>query len=160
MRAIDAEELKRSIAVSALIEDQKTLEQIIDEQPTIEPERENGIPRDAIEYILRKETVSTNPDDFTANEKFIKFMDDPEIASFGRWQHANGFNTALVAVECDLDKIPDSEPERETGKWLAIVAELGDHKIIVEGYNCSKCGRYDAEKDNFCPDCGARMEGK
>lgn len=36
MRAIDAEELKRSIAVSALIEDQKTLEQIIDEQPTIE----------------------------------------------------------------------------------------------------------------------------
>ena len=36
MRLIDAEELKRSIAVSALIEDQKTLEQIIDEQPTIE----------------------------------------------------------------------------------------------------------------------------
>ena len=41
MRAIDAEELKRSIAVSALIEDQKTLEQIIDEQPTIE-ERKKG----------------------------------------------------------------------------------------------------------------------
>ena len=41
MRLIDAEELKRSIAVSALIEDQKTLEQIIDEQPTIE-ERKNG----------------------------------------------------------------------------------------------------------------------
>ena len=55
---------------------------------------------------------------------------------------------------------PTIEPERETGKWIPIVAELGDHKIIVEGYNCSKCGRYDAEKDNFCPDCGARMEGK
>lgn len=41
MRAIDAEELKRSIAVSALIDDQKTLEQIIDEQPTIE-ERKKG----------------------------------------------------------------------------------------------------------------------
>ena len=41
MRAIDAGELKRSIAVSALIEDQKTLEQIIDEQPTIE-ERKKG----------------------------------------------------------------------------------------------------------------------
>lgn len=38
MRAIDAVELKMSIAVSALVEDQKTLEQIIDEQPTIEPE--------------------------------------------------------------------------------------------------------------------------
>lgn len=53
---------------------------------------------------------------------------------------------------------PTIEPERETGKWIPIVAELGDHKIIVEGYNCSKCGRYDFEKDNFCPDCGARME--
>ena len=42
MRAIDAYELKRSLAVSALIEDQKTLEQIIDEQPTIEPERKKG----------------------------------------------------------------------------------------------------------------------
>lgn len=41
MRAIDAEDLKRSIAVSALIGDQKTLEQIIDEQPTIE-ERNTG----------------------------------------------------------------------------------------------------------------------
>lgn len=41
MRAIDAEDLKRSIAVSALIEDQKTLEQIIDEQPTIE-DRKKG----------------------------------------------------------------------------------------------------------------------
>ena len=41
MRIIDAEDLKRSIAVSALIDDQKTLEQIIDEQPTIE-ERKKG----------------------------------------------------------------------------------------------------------------------
>ena len=41
MRLIYAEELKRSIAVSALIEDQKTLEQIIDEQPTIE-DRKTG----------------------------------------------------------------------------------------------------------------------
>lgn len=87
---------------------------MVEDMPTIDPERENGIPRDAIEYILRKETVSTNPDDFAANEKFIKFMNDPEIASFGRWQHANGFNTALVAVKCDLDKIPDSEPERRS----------------------------------------------
>ena len=39
LRAIDANELKRSLAVSALIEDQKTLEQIIDEQPTIEPKK-------------------------------------------------------------------------------------------------------------------------
>lgn len=39
MRLIDALELKRSIACSSILEDGKTLEQIIDEQPTIEPEQ-------------------------------------------------------------------------------------------------------------------------
>ena len=38
MRLIDALELKRSIACSSILENGKTLEQIIDEQPTIEPE--------------------------------------------------------------------------------------------------------------------------
>ena len=39
VRLIDALELKRSIACSSILEDGKTLEQIIDEQPTIEPEQ-------------------------------------------------------------------------------------------------------------------------
>lgn len=38
MRAIDALELKRSISVSAVTEDGKHIFDIIDEQPTIEPE--------------------------------------------------------------------------------------------------------------------------
>lgn len=41
MRMIDPMELKRSIAVSSMIHDGKTLEQIIDEQPTID-ERKTG----------------------------------------------------------------------------------------------------------------------
>ena len=36
MRLVDALELKRSIACSSILEDGKMLEQIIDEQPTIE----------------------------------------------------------------------------------------------------------------------------
>lgn len=31
----------------------------------------NMIPRKAVEYICRKETVSTNPEDFPLNENFI-----------------------------------------------------------------------------------------
>lgn len=38
MRLIDPIELKRSIAVSSMVHDGKTLEQIIDEQPSVEPE--------------------------------------------------------------------------------------------------------------------------
>ena len=39
MRLIDAIGLKQALVVSAILEDKKTIEQIIDEQPTIEPEQ-------------------------------------------------------------------------------------------------------------------------
>lgn len=41
-RLIDAIGLKQALVVSAILEDKKTIEQIIDEQPTIEPERKTG----------------------------------------------------------------------------------------------------------------------
>lgn len=42
MRPIDAIGLKQALVVSAILEDKKTIEQIIDEQPTIEPEHKTG----------------------------------------------------------------------------------------------------------------------
>lgn len=57
------------------------------------------------------ETVSTNPDHFKSSEKFIKFMDDADIVSFGKWQWANGFNTALTATTIQLEKLPSAQPE-------------------------------------------------
>ena len=76
------------------------------------PGCEDAVPRTSVEYICKKNTVSTNPYEHKYHDKFIQFMDDPEISDFGRWQHSNGFNTALVAVKCDLDKIP-SRPYKE-----------------------------------------------
>lgn len=75
----------------------------------------DAVPRAAVEYICRKNTVSTNPYEHKYHDKFIQFMNDPEISDFGRWQHSNGFNTALVAVQCDLDMVPSIEPEHEKG---------------------------------------------
>ena len=69
------------------------------------------IPRSAVEYCLRKETVNTNPDAYEAHGKFIAYMDDPDISQFGHWMHSNGFNCALTTVKCDLDKIPSAQPE-------------------------------------------------
>jgi len=75
-------------------------------------ECEDAVPRTSVEYICRKNTVSTNPYEHKYHDKFIQFMDDPEISDFGRWQHSNGFNTALVAVRCDLDKVPSVTPKQ------------------------------------------------
>lgn len=75
------------------------------------PECEDAVPRTSIEYICKKNTVSTNPYEHKYHDKFIQFMDDPEISDFGRWQWSNGFNTALTAVGIDLKKLPSAQPE-------------------------------------------------
>ena len=83
-------------------------------------ECEDVVPRTSVEYICRKNTVSTNPYEHKYHDKFIQFMDDPEISDFGRWQHSNGFNTALVAVKCDLDKVPSVTPIRDKSSRFGI----------------------------------------
>ena len=109
---------------------------------------EDTVPRASVEYICRKNTVSTNPYKHEYYEKFIKFMNDPAIADFGRWQHSNGFNTALVAVQCDLDKVPSAQPERtcvncgrtaNNGGWYA-----------DGGTRCPIEEHYALPKDGFC----------
>ena len=69
------------------------------------------ISRQAAIDAVDSETVSTNPEHFKSSEKFIKFMDDADIASFGKWQWANGFNTAVVAAKIQLKKLPSAQPE-------------------------------------------------
>ena len=96
------------------------MKDLIDRQAAID-----AVPRTSVEYICRKNTVSTNPYEHKYHDKFIQFMDDPEISDFGRWQHSNGFNTALVAVECDLDKVPSIEPEQ---RWIPCSERLPEEK--------------------------------
>ena len=124
----------------------------------------NYIDRQAAIDAVDSETVSTNPEHFKSSEKFIKFMDDADIASFGKWQWANGFNTAVVAAKIQLEKLPYALPERKKGKWIR--AGSGS---LYDYYRCSECGKqpkWDCLGDNrwkiaftdFCPNCGAKME--
>lgn len=72
------------------------------------------IPRSAVEYCLRKETVSTNPEKYKTHEKFIDYMNDPDISEFGHWMHSNGFNCALTAISVNLRKIPSITPPAQS----------------------------------------------
>lgn len=105
----------------------------------------NLIPRSAVEYICRKETVSTNPNDFTHSEKFIRYLDHDAISSFGRWQWANGFNTALVAVKCGLDKIPTIEPESaKPHRWTPVSSDSMPEDgvtvwVTIQGHDVILC---------------------
>lgn len=50
-----------------------------------------------------------NPDHFTGHQKFIEFMDNAEIGSFGNWQFANGFNMGLTAAEVAIKNLPSAQ---------------------------------------------------
>ena len=52
--------------------------------------------------------------------------------------------------------LPSVQTER-TGKWIADVDRWGDVVTTVNGYKCSKCGCFNVDKDNYCPNCGAHM---
>ena len=88
---------KRYIEVVDVAEDGKKMNDLISRQAAID--------------IERNATVDTNPSHFEAHQKFTQYVDDAEISSFGRWQWANGFNTALTAVGIDLKKLPSAQPE-------------------------------------------------
>jgi rubrerythrin len=57
-----------------------------------------------------------------------------------------------------LRQVPTIVPQRKKGMWI----EHNPHKwglgIVFE---CSECGeKIDCEPSNFCPNCGAEMEGQ
>ena len=67
-----------------------------------------------------------------------------------------------------LEQLPSAQPERRTGKW--IVQDI--YKKDMYRVSCSCCGEssmvdqrsiakaVDIKVYNFCPNCGARMEGE
>ena len=119
-------------------------------------ECEDAVPRASVEYICRKNTVSTNPYEHKYHDKFMQFMDDPEISDFGRWQHSNGFNTALVAVKCDLDKVPSVTPKQpgwipvtekpiEGGQYIVTLKDDKEVWTDIAEWNPTFGGRWQAE---------------
>lgn len=117
---------------------------------------------DAHELLLK----DCNPDHFVAHEKFIGFMDDTEIGSFGDWQFANGFNLALTAGEVAIKEQPSAERK---GKWISgkDVPNRNPYYHLSDAMYCSEClneaywdSDYGQQMFDFCPYCGAKMERK
>ena len=102
-------------------EDGCLLAKRLDEIEIISEPCEDVVPRTSVEYICRKNTVSTNPYEHKYHDKFMQFMDDPEISDFGRWQQSNGFNMALLVVRFYLARVPSVQPEP---RWVSCSERL------------------------------------
>ena len=92
-----------------------------------------------------------------ACEHFRKFVNGLQSYSFPDREIKNGkrFSCPNCGFKADW-YIPD----REKGEWIADVDKWGDVVTTVNGYTCSKCGAFNSDKDNFCPNCGADMRGE
>ena len=59
-------------------------------------------------------------------------------------------------------KVIKAVPARHEGEWIKTTPWSYDGSIgDVYGYyqKCSNCGKEFMDKSNYCPNCGARMEG-
>jgi hypothetical protein len=78
--------------------------------------------------------------------------------------------SGAACIVADLEDLPPAEPERKQGEWIkhehgywTRVNEHGERDGWLPDYECSLCGSrgwtWMAENMNFCPNCGAKMEG-
>ena len=85
-----------------------------------------------------------NPDHFVGHQKFIEYMDNAEIGSFGKWQFANGFNMGLTAAEVAIKKLPSAQPEiircKDCKHW-----QCDDS----ESY-CDELGIFNTDMNSYC----------
>ena len=65
----------------------------------------------------------------------------------------------LHLVNAIIDEAPTINPEdlRPKGKWIA--KETMVRSPLARNYYCSQCKYEPLETINFCPNCGAKMEG-
>lgn len=111
------------------------------------------------EYIERKEVLS-----------YI----DEMIKDLGSMQINNTLSIlglfALTRIKRRLEEEPpydDVRPERY-GKWKGEIRGLYHGIDLLKDeyfqgrtmYSCSECGEKVIFKGNFCPNCGAKMDGK
>lgn len=96
--------------------------------------------REWVEIIAKQESC----EDCISREAVLEILEKEEFKG-----------DAIYEIE---KKLPPVTPTRPTGKWIAGVDRWGDIATTVNGYRCSECCAFNADKDNFCPNCGAKME--
>ncbi len=84
------------------------------------------------------------------------------IDTIESWLSCDNYNESeqhiMRAMQSVLYDLPPVTPQPKMGRWIADVDKWGDIVTTVNGYRCSECNAFNTDKDNFCSNCGAKME--
>lgn len=91
--------------------------------------------------------------EYIERETVMKIIDDYGCTHGGTLGSHSG---AVDVVGSAIYKLPaaDVAPVKH-GHW----EEIRDAYGQLEGWMCKKCGREMKAKENYCPNCGAKMDG-
>lgn len=71
----------------------------------------------------------------------IKALEKQQLSE---WEYDHAILKAYGEGQASVEKV---------GRWI-------DREVYdADRWECSECGRTEPYKENFCPNCGARMEG-
>ena len=95
--------------------------------------------------------IDANAIEMAMNERYMAL-----VGEYGHYDHyTEGYGDALYAVENapTLDAV-----EVVHGRWLKGTKSLCSGSIIA-GHCCSVCDEFNVKNSNYCPNCGAKMDG-
>ena len=69
-------------------------------------------------------------------------------------------NAIYNTQKAQIEALPSIQPKPKTGHWITVYDRWGEEITTISHYKCSECGNFDYDIDDYCPNCGARMEVK
>lgn len=101
------------------------------------------------------------------NDMYVKVSDLAEYCDTNSsYLHGKGQSVAQAALrrvkEFAIENAADVQPVKH-GQWIGINEYCKKNGYIPSGmgvyYWCSECGKGETKISDYCPNCGARMDG-
>lgn len=158
----DAEQQHFSYSTMMMYEIKDEIDNVIDSLPSVQPqsleqikwERDTAIEQlKQLGYGLGEKVEPC--EDCVSRKETIEWLKKVTVTD------GITFKTGFEQILYDIEQMPSVKPQRPPGKWLDKKMTIkGAHGMAYGRYACSVCKKKFPNKSNYCPNCGAEMEGE
>lgn len=101
--------------------------------------------KDVVIHLSSRLIKDTNPSHFDYHEKFMSYIKNDKINSFGKWMFNNGYNAGVVTLQSELQK-----KELARYKWVSVddkLPEVDKEVLCRNEYDVMTLGHIDDDED-------------